>query len=449
MAAGSILFAYLLWAAAPSNGPSPLLVRAVVDGPGSACPSARQGSITIDMTARINPNPVNFPVSVCEAVVAPGATLSLAPPGGGSPVSLPLVNVDPKVVAIVGDTGCRGGDKQDCTDPKAWPFAQIAQQIADAGPDLIVHVGDYRYGGQGGSMSVDGQKLAVYDGCSSETPYTTWNAPDSPSPDNWQAWSGEFFTPAEPALKEAAWVVTRGNHELCSRSGPGWHYFLDPGTRLLDRSYSQETCQGAAPPSGYDTSSPYALALGRLRMVMMDTAAACDTPDASAAKIYAGQMKTVETLSGSAPAWLVSHRPVWGVKKLKGKPEDVINATLQQSVRAIGGSLPSTVQLILSGHIHHYESLAFSSQAMRPAQLILGNGGVELSGDKLPESFKTTVDGQEAHGTSSSEFGYMLLTLGKKGTWSGTVYDRKGTGKSAIATCAEPFDKAKEFCAIK
>lgn len=52
-------------------------------------------------------------------------------------------------------------------------------------------------------------------------------------PDSWEAWRADFFAPAAPLLSRAPWVPARGNHELCSRAGPGWFYFLDPHSDLL------------------------------------------------------------------------------------------------------------------------------------------------------------------------------------------------------------------------
>jgi len=37
-------------------------------------------------------------------------------------------------------------------------------------------------------------------------------------------------------------VDLRGNHELCSRAGPGFLYFLDPGSKLLGSGASQHAC---------------------------------------------------------------------------------------------------------------------------------------------------------------------------------------------------------------
>ena len=44
-------------------------------------------------------------------------------------------------IAVIGDTGCRLNDwekkYQACYDPDAWPFAQVAQAVADWDPDLV------------------------------------------------------------------------------------------------------------------------------------------------------------------------------------------------------------------------------------------------------------------------------------------------------------------------
>ena len=42
------------------------------------------------------------------------------------------------------------------------------------------------------------------------------------------AWIREFFGPAAGLLRQLPWIVLRGNHEECERSGHGWFRYLDP-----------------------------------------------------------------------------------------------------------------------------------------------------------------------------------------------------------------------------
>ena len=49
-------------------------------------------------------------------------------------------------------------------------------------------------------------------------------------PANWgdtmQGWFADFFWPARPLLAAAPWLQARGNHEICSRAGHGWHLLM-------------------------------------------------------------------------------------------------------------------------------------------------------------------------------------------------------------------------------
>ena len=132
-----------------------------------------------------------------------------------------------KSIAAFGDTGCRlksaktaakegdtddadaRGKFQDCNNPTLWPFAQVAQSVADAKPDLVIHVGDYLYR-------------------ESACPTGDAGCARSPYGDDWPTWKADFFAPAAPALRAAPWIVVRGNHEICRRAGPGYFRLLDP-----------------------------------------------------------------------------------------------------------------------------------------------------------------------------------------------------------------------------
>jgi len=147
-----------------------------------------------------------FPVAVCEGR-APAVTRQLVV--GSSPA--PILTPEVRRIVIIGDTGCRleGRAVQDCNDPEAWPFAEIAGRAAGRKPDLVIHVGDYYY--RETACPVDRK------GCAG-----------SSHGDNWETWQADFFEPAAPLLAAAPWVLVRGNHELCRRDGHGWFRLLDP-----------------------------------------------------------------------------------------------------------------------------------------------------------------------------------------------------------------------------
>ncbi|HEX2280369.1 MAG TPA: metallophosphoesterase, partial [Thermomicrobiales bacterium] len=247
--------------------------RVIVDG---ECPDLIADDQRAPMTPRSPAEAGTFPVVACEASVPEGATdLSVA----GQ--SLPFLVNEPRRIAIIGDTGCRaetGEAFQSCNDPSAWPFATIAGQVAAFEPDLIIHVGDYLY-----------REVA----CPAEHP----GCAGSPYGDNWATWQADFFEPAAAALPTAPWLFIRGNHEICARAGEGWFRFLDP------RAY---------PASCQDYTQPYALDIGRQRLVILDSAIAADetsTPEET--EMFRQEFSELAAHTGDS-AWLVTHKPIWG-----------------------------------------------------------------------------------------------------------------------------------------
>ena len=208
--------------------------------------SSMLGTESQRMYVRAQPDSARFPVRVCETILAPGTT-SAAVEGH----ALPMPRHNPRRIVVIGDTGCRLKEPrafQACHDAQAWPFARIARSAARWQPDLVIHVGDNLY---------------------REAPCPVGNAGcvGSPWGDNWRTWEADFFAPAAELLRAAPWVVARGNHEVCSRSGYGWFRFLDPqfpalgcqhytppyrvplgDLQLLDARHGQ--CAGRPPPAG-------------------------------------------------------------------------------------------------------------------------------------------------------------------------------------------------------
>src|ERR671922_40878 len=152
-------------------------------------------------------------------------------------------------------------------------------------------------------------------------------------------------------------LFVRGDHELCSRAGPGWFRFLDP--RRMPAS-----CQ--------DLTEPYSVDLGRVRMLVLDTALASDRPPLNPDP-YVSQFAALRAMAGSN-AWLLAHKPMWGLlPDSTGASVTVLNPTLQA---ASGNSLPPGVRLVLTGHIHLAEVLGFAGG--RPPQIVAGISGTLL-----------------------------------------------------------------------
>jgi hypothetical protein len=440
-----IYAAYVLLAEDAADGTMPL--ARVIVAAGRACPTLASKQGPLAMVARRNPNPATFPVGVCEARYPFGEAVTVT----GTELRLPVVGRKPRRIIVLGDTGCAGGGTQDCDDPAAWPFAAFAAAAAKDAPDLVIHLGDYNYRGTPGTIEVHGQPQAVYDAgdntpddprCQLQAPYVSQNAAGSSVPDSWEAWRADFFAPAAPLLARAPWVLVRGNHDLCSRAGPGYFYFLDPHSGVLGGEQLGCPAQqnGGSPLPNLVFVPPYRLDLGGLNLVVLDSANACDLyPNFAAA--YAQQFAAVRQLAATGPTWLVGHRPLWAVNRGgsgTGAGVQVINVSLQRALRRSGtdGSLPRAVQLVLAGHMHRFEAVTFASG--RPPQLVVGDSGVAITGDPLSGAFAATVDGQPAKGLAVNAFGYLDVQLGRSGRWWwGKVVNPllPGPGPEALAVC--------------
>jgi hypothetical protein len=320
------------------------IARAVTTAP--TCPAARFDDSAITLLQRAAPG-ANFPVRVCEAPVPPEIGRVII---ADREVRMPTG--PPQRIAVLGDTGCRlkkVDGFQACNDPQQWPFARIAQGVARYQPDLVIDVGDYLYREE--------PCPAANTGCAG-----------SPWGQNWETWNADFFAPAAPALTAAPWVFVRRDHESCARAGECWFRFLEP------RPLSPCT----------DTTEPYAIPIGPLQLLVMDTVNANDTtPDPAAVQTYAQQFRALGAVAGD-DAWLLSHRPLWGlVPDPSGAMQvRVFNATLEQAAH---DALPFGIQLVLTGHVHLAEVLDFSGT--RPPQMIAGIGGTLL----LPEIGENVV----------------------------------------------------------
>jgi hypothetical protein len=355
------------------------------------CPTITLDGFATPMRLRADSAPPDFAVLVCEMALPPGTGFAAV---AGQALPLPVLH--PRRIVVIGDTGCRLEDGrrpeyQTCNDPAAWPLAQIARSAAEWRPDLVIHVGDYLY---------------------REAPCPQDNAGCAGSPwgDNWPSWDADFFTPAAPLLQAAPWVMVRGNHELCSRAGPGWFRFLDP--RPLQ-------------PECTDYTEPYAVPFGGLQLLLLDSSNADDyevKPDQVA--VYRAQFDRLSALAGRN-AWLLTHRPLYVVGhagEQEGKETLFFdNENLQE---ASDNRFPPGLELILSGHIHLFEMLSWDSG--RPSQLVVGN-----SGTLLDPTITTPLTGLDvagapvAGGAVSAQFGFLTLEPDPDG-WTARTRDPRG-----------------------
>lgn len=440
------LAAYVLLGESP-GGEAVAFARVIVPF-GQACPELSGGGAALAMAKRRNPH--GFEVDVCEAAVPFGRRFTVAESGA----ALPEARREVRRVAVVGDSGCKPKDQEGCgLDDPAWPFPALARAAAGRRPDLVVHVGDYNYRGTPSSFeqTVDGKQVKQWyydagDGaepaerCEMPGPYYSQNSTGNGDRDTWQAWWLDFFQPAADLLAAAPWVLARGNHELCSHAGPGWFYFLDASSQLPEGGGTQLACpsqdgEGPALPH-LAFAPPRVIALDGLTLAVLDSANACDElPNFT--DLYAGQLAEVAARIDGSPAWLVGHRPVWGVEgEADGPPYgcdgqpgtgapatySVLNRTLQCALaREPGAALLRKVDLLLVGHMHRFESLSFAPGAGRPPTLVVGNSGVQQDTEPPQGSFGQIVDGAEASGFSVEEFGFLELARGDGRRWHGTV----------------------------
>ena len=386
-------------------GPQGPVARAVYKD-AKDCPSVTLDGTAQPMSVRMLPQTgkkAAFPVLVCELPI-PSGTQSAAL--GKQALPLPPATLDS--VAVIGDTGCRlkadpskardkdqeeDGKFQDCDKKSKWPFSLLATSVAKQKPQLLVHVGDYIYR-------------------ESPCPKGDAGCKGSPYGDNWDTWKADFFKPATPLLAAAPWIATRGNHEICERAGDGFMLFLDP-----------TPAQNQTPPACVDLIPQFAVTVGGRQFIMLDSSNApddCPNPCESAA--YAQQFAAMQPQNG---AWLVSHRPVWGVKN-KGVS---LNATLQAALAQWQGKLPPGITLALAGHIHIWEALSFADQ--RSPQFVLGNGGTLLTHKiKQPLTGMSIGGTTVSYGTSVHKWGFTIFTP-KPGSqdWTATSYSTKGNDK--------------------
>jgi hypothetical protein len=370
-------------------------VRATADG--GQCPQVSVDGRPTTMSLRAGPDEA-FPNALCQLKLPRGVKRAEV---AGHMLATPHARIDR--IVVMGDTGCRlkGLLVQNCNDPKAWPFATVSRLAAAEHPDLVIHVGDYYYRENACPFN--------YAGCAG-----------SPHGDAWPTWLAEFFDPAAPLLDAAPWVFARGNHESCVRGGKGWF-------RLLDAA--------DAPPACPALSAPFAVPIGGVTLHMLDSADADDraTP-AEPVAAFKSAIKTV-TPEPHAAEWIVTHRPIWGlVPVARVGPLGPLNVPINATEQAAAHGEPlKDVQLILSGHIHHFASFSFGPP--RPAQLIVGTGGDvgEIGDAREPEGDIVEIDGLEARSLEFERFGYFVMDREADGDWRGVFKDVDG---KVLAICA-------------
>jgi len=348
-------------------------VRAVADDAAKAshCPALRVDGAARPMAARVLPDgklgggPGDFSLVVCAAELPVHARRVAV-----DDRELPVPKAHPARIAVLGDTGCRT-PLEDCTS--TWALPAVARAIAARHPDLIIHLGDYLYRERGCLIDLCGY--------------------------GWLPWRADFMDAAADWLfPSAPLIFVRGNHEACSRAAKGWFLLFDPNP----------------PPAQCSELTPgWSVDIGTVNLVITDNAGADDRfpTDVPA---YRDALEAAGLIPGRSN-WLIGHKPVWGADG----HGHWLNATLQE---AYAGRL-GAVAMLLAGHIHTSELLAMSG---RPEQLILGNGGADLS-EAVPAG---SLVGASAAGAvvtrafTSGGYGFALLEEDGEGWRISLIDDR-------------------------
>lgn len=357
-----------------------------------------------------------FPVLSCEAAL-PAGTASASVLGR----ALPLPRAEPRRIVVIGDTGCRlkrsddGDSYQACNDAEQYPFATVAAAAAAWRPELVVHVGDYHY---------------------REHPCPAGNAGCAGSPwgYGWDAWNADFFAPGAALLRAAPWVVARGNHESCERAGQGWWRLLDPRPLLPGRD-----CNATADDAVGDYSEPYAVPLGQdTQLLVLDTAATSWRglkPDTLGYRRYQQAYRQLDALARRASRNIgVDHHPLLGFGAERGADGAIVlrpgDAGLQQAFGALNPLLlPERIQTMLSGHVHLWQQVSFSSA--HPSQFIAGFSGTAEDVVPLPAPLPpgaSPAPGAVVDQLSSwiDGFGFMTMERQDAERWLVRVHDRHG-----------------------
>lgn len=403
--------------------------KARIITPAAHCPSIRFNGQDVAMdlrasahilplrptrSAQLDSKPSAFPLLTCEKTI-PLHTTAASIEGR----SLPLPIAEVKRIVVIGDTGCRlkksDNAFQPCNDRDQYPFAKIAAEAAKWKPDLVIHVGDYLYR--------ENACPAGNRGCAG----SSWGY-------GWDAWRDDFFTPAAPLLQAAPWVVVRGNHESCGRGGQGWWRFLDPRALTPGRD-----CNDPVSDVIGDYSAPYAVPIGGdAQLIVLDTSNTTGQPipegDIREAK-YRDMYRQLEILSQQASYNIgVNHHPILGFAATKDSKGKISIRPGNLGIQSVFGAinpliLPPRVNAMLSGHVHLWQEVSFSSP--HPTQFIAGFSGTMEDTVPLPAVLPagaSPAPGAIVEHFSSWVQGFGYMTMERIGTdqWDVKVWDTSG-----------------------
>jgi hypothetical protein len=159
-------------------------------------------------------------------------------------------------------------------------------------------------------------------------------------------------------------------------------------------------------------TGPFTVRAGDLSLFVIDSSTIEDrNHDKAQVAAIAGQLDRLGPALDLGRSWIITHRPVWGLVPVARlgptAPFEVgLNFAEQDAVR---GRALSGVQMVVSGHVHHFQALDFGPA--RPAQLVVGTGGDVGEKADLARVYteRRPIDGLDASVFSFSRYGYYLM----------------------------------------
>ncbi|MBC7538453.1 MAG: metallophosphoesterase [Bacteriovorax sp.] len=310
----------------------------------------------------------------------------------------PALN-SPNTIVILGDTGCRikegkfGSEYQDCNDTNAWPLVKIVEAAGREKPDLLIHLGDYHYREQCKPGSP----------CAKMTPVVGYG---------WKPWELDFFLPMQKLLEKTPIIITRGNHEECSRAYLGY--------KALLASYAwDKEC--------IDYEAPQIIILANTAIINFDSSSISDIPLGSDEAIWVKRFDDIYEKVAKLKVknvWLITHKPLYGIVPFRFTFAP-INMNLRNFFEK--SLLKDKVTEIFSGHIH--TSMIVKSKKYA-TQIVLGNSGTSLTDFKAPITKSSLSSmGYENATLADAGFGYALLKKNSDESWTIIFKDSNGKEK--------------------
>jgi len=496
------VFGWLMYVPGEDGGPVGLLARVVVETNSSllssspSCAevtfSAADGAQPLLTVQRgNNPDPDLFPVIVCDASVPFDTALSVYVGESETPVlELRSASQAPGVLVTTADSGCRNPEEYpDVGCAFDTPAARLQAwgatlQTADPQPDAILHLGDYVYRHYKADPANGVGVWKPEKHCALPAKYTSSNAADSnpAMSDRWSWWKWDWFMPTAPFLANFPWLLLRGDHEICSLSGPGFFFMLDVGSgndgngTLLERSCpTQPTTASNAtitaenfasvvevlPPMHYkfptETTPDY---------VALDTVQFCEeTVDQDVVELYLETYQdTLSSLADNSTVCL-SHKPLYFKRWDDSYNGTTLQALVEQTGVFTSGAFTHKCMYWSAAHAHLFQVLNFpddpdigASQMDRLragiAHFITGAGGVNPDAVDEPGEQTFVVDGTPALVYTSGDMGVLHFTLsGPNGAaWDGSYaiaadpYNPSNAPMAPRLSCSFSLDEGHAGC---